>query len=140
LPIAAPPSTPPPIANPIAGLETDEVVVICSDPSTGEERTASGHLAAVDGHVYLRPRGGRRCSGARALAEGETLAIATAAGPVRVTPVPVRDDGTQHRVSEALLRRFGYDPAMPGLLDDAALAVTVELVPVVAAASAALGA
>jgi hypothetical protein len=115
-------------ASPIADLQTDEVVVICSDPTTGEERTATGHLAAVDGRVYLRPRGGRRCSWARALADGESIAIATATGPVPVRPVPVRKDSTQQRVSEALLGRFGYAAAMPALLEDASLAATVELV------------
>jgi hypothetical protein len=127
-------------ANPIADLQTDEVEVICCNPTTGEERTATGHLAAVDGRVFLRPRRGRRCSWARALAGGESLSIATQVGTVPVTPVLLRDAVLQHRVTEALLARFGYDPAMPGLLDDAALAATVELVPAVAAASAALAA
>ncbi len=125
-------------ANPLADLQTDEVELICCDPSTGQERTATGHLAAVDGRVFLRPRRGRRCSWARALASGESLSIVTRAGTVPVTPVPLRDVVLQQRVTEALVARFGYDPAMPGLLDDAALAATVELVPAVAVASAAL--
>ena len=127
-------------ANPIADLQTDEVELICCDPSTGKERTATGHLAAVDGRVFLRPRRGRRCSWARALAGGESLSIATPAGTVPVTPVPLRDAVLQRRVTEALLARFAYDPATPGLLDDAARTATGELVPAVAAASAALAA
>ena len=48
----------------------------------------------------------------------------------------MRDTGVLRRVTEALLARFQYDPAMPRLLDDASVEGTVELLPLTAAGAA----
>jgi hypothetical protein len=85
--------------------------------------------------MYLRPRGGRRSAWARALAGNDAVSIAVDDASVPVAARPVDDDGVLRRVTEALLARFQYDPAMPRLLEDASIAGTVQLVPTGGAAA-----
>lgn len=110
-------------------FQTDEVDLVLIDDETGAERRTTGHLAVVDGRLYLRPRGGRRSAWARALAARDTIAIAIEGARLPVTAQPVHDAGTLRRVTEALLARFQYHAAMPRLLEDASIAGTVQLVP-----------
>ncbi len=116
-----------------------KVRVETCEAETGVIRSSEAWAAGVDGTIYLRPIHGARSGWYRDLLATPSVGTPSVGTPsvsvrldgarIPVAARPVTEPGRLRDVDAALLRRYGYHPMMPLLLDASSVEATIELEP-----------